>query len=47
VGDFWECQIENSKICPHALEFGISHFICRHPEARNFKVIIEFEDKLP
>ena len=49
VGDFWECQINNSKICPHALEFGFSHYICRHPEAHafNFKVIIEIEDKLP
>jgi len=47
VGDFWECKIDNSPKCTHALEFGLSHYICRHPEAHTFKVRIEIDDKQP
>ena len=33
----WECLAENSHHCPHALEFGFSHHICRHPEPHTFR----------
>ena len=33
----WECLAENSNHCPHALEFGFSHYICRHPEPHTFR----------
>ena len=33
----WECLAENSHHCPHALEFGFTHHICRHPEPHSFR----------
>ena len=33
----WECLAVNSQDCPHALEFGFTHHICRHPEPHSFR----------
>jgi hypothetical protein len=39
----WECLAESSHHCPHALEFGLTHHICRHPEPHSFRNRNNFE----
>ena len=35
----WECLVENSPECPHSLEFGYNHHLCRHSEPHIFRSI--------
>lgn len=34
----WECLVENPPECPHSLEFGYDHHICRHSEPHSFRL---------